>query len=67
MTLKLKDFKEMEVDRIYRVGNLYLVFDGTKLLSKYSSEIMWHTLSEFDDFFIKIKEMKLVKTDNVMS
>lgn len=67
MALKLKDYKQMEIDRVYLVGNLFLVFDGVKLLSKYPSEIMWHPFSEFDDFFIRIKDRELSETDKFMS
>lgn len=62
--LKLKDYKKMELNRIYKINNLSLSYDGTILLSHYTSEQFWYPFYEDDDFFITIKDKTLTKTDN---
>ncbi|MDT0160345.1 hypothetical protein [Bacillus sp. AG4(2022)] len=61
-TLTLKDYRDLEVNRIYYFDNLKLVFDGKNLLSKYPMERYWHPFYE-DEWFEKWKDRELTKTD----
>lgn len=50
--ISLKDYKKLEVDKIYIFDNLLVRFDGEALLTKYSLETMWYELEESNSHFI---------------
>lgn len=62
--LKLKDYKKMELNRIYKFDNLFLSYDGEILLSHYTQEEFWYPFYETDKWFITWKDRDLTKTDN---
>lgn len=40
----LKDYKKLEIDKIYIFDNLRVLFDGKQLLTKYPQEAFWYPL-----------------------
>lgn len=59
--MKLKDYRNLEVNRIYYFDNLSVVFTGDILLSKYPQETMWYPWDK-DEWFIKWQERELTET-----
>lgn len=63
--LTLRNIDSLELNRIYKVGNLKIFKDTDKpnfVWSKYSQEESWHPFYKTDDFFIKIQDIPLEKT-----
>jgi hypothetical protein len=61
--LTLKDYKQMEKNRVYYFDNLSVVYDGKTLLSHYSQELFWHPFDENEEWFVKWKGRELTITD----
>lgn len=64
--LTLKEYKEMEVDRIYKLDDQYLVFDGNKLLIKYPEAWFWEPIYETNEEFVRLRGNVIVETGDVM-
>lgn len=68
--LTLKDIDKLEIHRVYRVGNLKVFKDSDNpefVWSKYPIEEMWHSFYKTDDFFKKIENLPLEKTEMFMN
>ncbi|WP_442636514.1 hypothetical protein [Rossellomorea marisflavi] len=65
--LTLKEYKEMEEDRIYKLDDQYLVFDGNKLLIKYPEAWFWEPIYETSEDFVSKGDKVIIKTNEVMA
>lgn len=62
--IKLGDWKLMDMNKIYVIGNLALKRVNDELLSKYNHETMWYPISKSDTFFEVNKDKTLyIKED----
>ncbi len=59
---RLMDFEQLPINRIYRFDNLFVVWDGSMLLSKYPQETMWYPWDISDQWFEKWKDRELIDT-----
>lgn len=51
--ITLKDYRKLEVDKIYIFDNLLVRFDGEALLTKYAQETMWYEMEEGNSYFME--------------
>ncbi|GLI82537.1 hypothetical protein ANABIO32_02240 [Rossellomorea marisflavi] len=65
--LTLKEYKEMEEDRIYKLDDQYFVFDGNKLLTNYPGAWFWEPIYETNEDFISQRDKVMIKTNEVMA
>ena len=59
---KLKDYKQLPINRIFRFDNLSVAWTGDMLLSKYPQETMWYPWNTEDKWFKTWKESELTDT-----
>jgi len=63
----LNEFKEMEEDKIYKLDDQYLVFDGNKLLIKHPEAWFWEPFYETSEDFVSQRDKVIIKTNEVMA
>lgn len=61
--IMLKDFRELDISKIYIFDNLLVRFDGEILLTKYPMETVWYEMEESDPYFIKWSDRVLFETN----
>ncbi|WJV20789.1 hypothetical protein QU593_10265 [Rossellomorea marisflavi] len=65
--LTLNEYKKMEVDRIYKLDDQFLVFDGNKLLIKYQEAWFWEPIYESNVDFVNQRDKVVIETDMFMA
>jgi hypothetical protein len=65
--LTLNEYREMEEDRVYKLDNQYLVFDGNKLLIKYPEGWFWEPIYETNEEFVSLEDKVIIKTNEIMA
>ncbi|KLA04752.1 hypothetical protein B4086_5710 [Bacillus cereus] len=57
--MKLKDYKQLPIDKVFWVNNMQIRWDGENLLTHYVGEQFWYPMQEDEEWYERLKEVDL--------